>query len=197
MSGLEKIKSQILDEANHSAEAKIQEAKARAEEMIKAAQAEADAEALRISRKSKETVQTYAERVTSSCDMQRKKAVLQAKQEVIGHVLDKAYESVLNLEDAAYFDMIRRMLDKYVQSGDGTICFSEKDLKRMPEGFEAEIQKTAGSKGGTLTLAREPKEMSGGFVLVYGGIEENCTVKAMFDARRDDLSDHVRRLMFS
>ena len=67
----------------------------------------------------------------------------------------------------------------------------------MPAGFETEIQETAKSKGGTLTLSKEPKEMTGGFILVYGGIEENCTMKAMFDARRDELSDHVHGLLFA
>lgn len=197
MSGLDKMKSQILDEANHSAEGKVAEAKAKAEEMIRAAKAEADAESLKISQKSEAAVQMYAERVKSSCDMQRKKAILQAKQEVIGEVLDKAYEKVLKLDDKAYFDMIRKMLDKYVQAGNGVICFSAADLKRMPEGFEAEIQETAKSKGGTLALSQEPKEMTGGFILVYGGIEENCTIKAMFESNRDELSDHVHGLLFA
>ncbi len=33
-----------------------------------------------------------------------------------------------------------------------------------------------------------------GFILAYGGIEENCTIRAMFDAKRDELSDIVHRL---
>ena len=32
------------------------------------------------------------------------------------------------------------------------------------------------------------KGIEGGFVLAYGGIEENCTLRAMFDAKRDELS---------
>ena len=84
MSGLDKMKNQILDEANHSAEAKIAEAKAKAEEIIQAAKAEAEEEAGKISQKSGEAVAIYGERVKSSCDMQRKKALLQAKQEQIG-----------------------------------------------------------------------------------------------------------------
>ncbi len=197
MSGLEKMKSQILDEANHSAEEQLANAKGKAEEIINTAKAEAEAESLKISRKSDEAVQVYAERIKSSCDMQRKKSLLQAKQEVIHDVLSQAYENVLKLDDAAYFDMIRKMLLKYVQPGEGIICFSEKDLKRMPAGFETEIQETAKSKGGTLALSQEPKDMTGGFILMYGGIEENCTLKAMFEARRDELSDHVHGLLFA
>ena len=38
--------------------------------------------------------------------------------------------------------------------------------------------------------------MDGGFLLVYGGIEENCTIRAVFDSKREELSDHVNRLLF-
>ena len=62
---------------------KIAEAKAKAEEIIQAAKAEAEEEAGKISQKSGEAVAIYGERVKSSCDMQRKKALLQAKQELI------------------------------------------------------------------------------------------------------------------
>ncbi len=35
--------------------------------------------------------------------------------------------------------------------------------------------------------------MDGGFLLVYGGIEENCTIRAVFDAGREELSDRVNQ----
>lgn len=67
----------------------------------------------------------------------------------------------------------------------------------MPKGFEQEIQKAAAEKGGVLELSREARDIDGGFILVYGGIEENCTIKALFDAQRDELSDKVHGLLFS
>lgn len=196
MSGLDKMKSQILDEANHSADKKIAEAKAKAEKILKEAEAEAEAQAETISNKAQADAENYIQRIESSSEMQRKQAVLRAKQDVIAVVLDKAYNKILNMETEAYFNMIRGMLNKYVLPEDGMICFSEEDLKRMPAGFEAEIQKAAASKGGALKLSKEAKEMEGGFILVYGGIEENCTVKALFDAKRDELSDKVQGLLF-
>lgn len=196
MSGLDKIKSQILDEANHSAEAKIAEANEKAAQMLSEAKAEAEAESSKISAKSQEAIAVYAERVKSSGEMQRKQAILQAKQEVIADVLQKAYEKVCAQEDSAYFDMIIKMLEKYAQPGDGIISFNAKDLKRMPKGFEAEMEKAAQKKGGTLRLSETAKEMDGGFILVYGGVEENCTIRAMFDAKRDYLSDKVHEVLF-
>lgn len=196
MSGLDNMKSQILDEANHSAEVKIAQAKARAEEILDAARAEAAAQVEKISDKADKDARSYAQRVASSCEMQRKQALLRAKQDVIAGVLDQAYNRILNLDAKAYFDMIRRMLDQFVLGENGVIYFSAADLGRMPEGFEAEIQSAAAGKGGALSLAKESKEMDGGFILVYGGIEENCTIKALFDAKRDELSDKVHGLLF-
>lgn len=196
MSGLDKIKSQILDEANHSAEAKITEANKEAERIVRQAEEEAAAEVQKLSSKSREAVEVYAERMKSTEDMRRKQAILQAKQEVIAQVLQKAYDKICTQGDAAYFEMIGKMLEKYVQPGEGTIFFNAKDLKRMPKGFEAEIEKAAREKGGTLRVSPEAMDMDGGFVLVYGGIEENCTIRAMFDAKRDELSDKVHEVLF-
>ena len=190
------MKSQILDEANHSADTKIAEAKAKAGQILEQAKAEALAQAEMISNKAQADAGTHIQRVASSCEMQRKQGILRVKQSVIAEVLSKAYDEVVNLETGSYFDMIRRMLDKYVLPEKGEVYFSESDLKRMPAGFETEIEKIAASKGGVLKLSGEPKAMEGGFVLVYGGIEENCTVKALFDAKRDELSDKVQEVLF-
>lgn len=196
MSGLDKMKSQILDEANHSADSKIAKAKANAEQILEQAKAEAAAQAEIISNKAQADADNYMQRIVSSCEMQRKQGLLRAKQSVIAGVLNKAYDEIVNLGTESYFDMIRRMLDKYVLPEEGEIYFSEKDLKRIPAGFETEIEKIAASKGGALKLSKEPKVMEGGFILVYGGIEENCTVKALFDAKRDELSDKVQEVLF-
>lgn len=197
MSGLDKMISQILDEANQLAERKLADANARAVIMKLKAKTEADAQGKRIFDKAQADVERNAHRMESSCEMQRKQAILRAKQDVIASVLDKAYDRILNLETDAYFDMIRKMLEVFVLPEKGEIYFSAESLRKMPAGFEEEIEKTAVQKGGTLTLSKETKEMKGGFILAYGGIEENCTIKALFDAKRDELSDKVNNVIFN
>lgn len=196
MSGLDKMKSQILDDASQTAEAKISGARKEEERILAQARADAEAQAQQSEQKAKTAVENYAQRIASSCDMQRRKALLEAKQEIISGVLEKAYDKVVGLPEEAYFDMVSRMLEKYVQSGTGEIYFSAADLKRMPQGFDKKIQRIAAANGGALTVSAEPKAMDGGFILVYGGIEENCTIRAMFDAKHDELSDQVQKMMF-
>nr|WP_296265665.1 V-type ATP synthase subunit E [uncultured Merdimonas sp.] len=196
MTGLDKMKSQILDEAKTAAESKIAEARAQADEMIRLAEEEAKKQTEGILKKAETDVANYNERTASSTDLQKRTQILAAKQEVIAEVLDKAYEKVKTMGTEEYFSMLLKMVEKYALPQDGEICFSAADLGRLPEGFEAEVSKAAAAAGGSLKLSREGKNIENGFILIYGGIEENCTIAAMFDAKKDELSDIVHRLVF-
>lgn len=196
MSRLESIKSQILEEASATARGKIADAEKQANSIIELAKKEAEEESERILQKSRSDAENYLERVASSGDMRRRQALLAAKQEVITGVIDKAYKRVISLEDAEYFDVISALLEKNVQPEEGQVRFSAKDLARLPEGFSEKVSKIAESHGGKLEISNEPIVTEGGVVLVYGGIEENCTIKAIIETRLDELSDAVQKLMF-
>ena len=197
MTGLDKMKSQILDEAKAAAEGKIAEAKAQAEETIRNAKEDAAKQTESILHKSKNDVSNYQERLESSIDLQKRTKILAAKQEVIAGVLEKARAKVEAMEAGEYFSMLLKMVEKYALAQDGEICLCAADLARLPEGFEAEVSRIAKEKGGSLKLSGEGKQIKNGFILVYGGVEENCTINAMFDAKKDELSDIVHRLIFS
>ena len=92
--------------------------------------------------------------------------------------------------------MLEKMLAKNVVAQDGILCLSEKDLNRMPEGFADRVSEIAKAAGGTLVISQTGKDIENGFVLVYGGIEDNCSIKALFDAKRDDMQDTVNALLY-
>ena len=197
MAGLDKMKSQILNEARASADAKTAKANAEAEDILSTAKAEAEQRRSSISQKSAAEVSNYKDRVVSSIDLQHRTKILGAKQELIATVLDKAYETVTNLDDKEYFELILKLVGKYALPQEGEIFFGAADLKRMPTGFEQDAQEKAVANGGSLKVSRNGKNIENGFVLVYGGVEENCTLRAIFDAKRDELSDKVHRMLFS
>lgn len=197
MTGLEKMQSQILEEARKNADEILKQAEMEGAEIREEAKNRAQAECARILEKSRIEVKNTEERAVSSCALQRRKVLLETKQEIIAQVLEKAYETLTEADEETYFQIIRKMLKKYASGQEGEICFSQRDMERMPKGFEEEIQAIAREKGGLLTLSKETREISGGFVLLYGGIEENCSFQAMFNSRKDELSDKVHEILFS
>lgn len=89
MAGLEKIKSQILDEAKVTADAKIEDAKAQAEQMKLKAQEEGARQADTILKKSEADTASQKERVKSAIDLQRRTRLLEAKQEMIAEIIGR------------------------------------------------------------------------------------------------------------
>mgnify|MGYP000596436222 CR=1 FL=1 len=47
-----------------------------------------------------------------------------------------------------------------------------------------------------LVIDKEPANIKDGFVLVYGEIEENCTLKALFDSNIDRIKDIANKQLF-
>ena len=196
MTGLDKIVSQILEEANNSASAKLEKARAEAEEIMNTARAEAEKEAEEILQKAKTDMENYAERTKSAADLRRRTAILAAKQEMISQVLDKAYQKFCSMDEETYFATLLDILKKFVMEDDGVFFFSEEDRAKLPDDYEEKIEAIAAEKGGTLTVSQENRNIERGFVLAYGGIEENCSFRALFDSRKDDLQDKVQAVLF-
>lgn len=197
MTGLEKITDQILTGAKQEAEEILRQAKLRAEEILADADREAEKIKAGIQKKSASDVENCKKRVASANDLYRRTETLRRKQEVIAQVIEAAYEKVCGMDADTYFGMLEKMIEKYALAQAGEICFSRSDLERMPADFSRRADAAAQKAGGSLKLSRESRKIENGFVLVYGGVEENCTIRAMFDSRRDMLQDQVNALLFS
>ena len=135
-------------------------------------------------------------RIHSAAEQKRKTALLKAKQEIIAEIIGSAYQTLKEEDTASYFLTMEKLVKTYALADKGEIYFSAADLGRMPADFEKKIEAAAQENGGSLTLKKEPKEIPDGFILVYGGVEENCTLKALFDAKKDQLQDRVNEMLF-
>lgn len=196
MTGLDKIVEQILQEAKTSADKILSDANAQSDAILTQARKDAD----KINKASEEKISDFKtsgqSRAKSSSDLKKRQAILKAKQEIINNIIDKAYNKLLELPDDKYFEMIEKCLEKSVQARAGEIYFSAKDAERLPGDMVGRIDKIAAAKGGSLVISKETKNIDSGFVLVYGGIEENCSFKAIFNADREKLADKVNTFLF-
>ena len=191
MAGLEKIIDQILADAQQQADEIVAQANAEAAQIVSDAKARADETVSASQKRSEADADSYEKRIESSNDLYRRTQTLRAKQEMISEVLSDAYERVLAMDDASYFDMLEKAVASYARPQEGQIIIAAKDRAKMPQDFAQRVEKAAQAAGGSLTLSEEERNIENGFILVYGGIEENCTIRALFDVKKEQLQDLI------
>ena len=89
------------------------------------------------------------------------------------------------------------MIKKYALPKKGEIIFSHADKNRLPANLEAELSSILSDiQGAELLISNETRKLDGGFILVYGDIEENCSFEALFMAAKESLQDKVYKFLF-
>ncbi|MGI6108006.1 MAG: V-type ATP synthase subunit E [Lachnospiraceae bacterium] len=196
MAGADNIVNEILLEAHSRADYIKTVAEEKAESILKKAEDESREALENAARESDKAAKEYAARVASSGEMNRKKAMLAGRQEMIDEVIRQAYEKLAGQDSASYFDMILKLLKNTAHAGDGVMCLSEKDLSRLPADFREKAEEAGRAAGGTVRVSDTPENIENGFILKYGGIEENCTLRALFDDREEQLRDIVQSVLW-
>lgn len=193
MSGIDKIIKQIEEDTQSVCDEIIAQAQTKCARIT----AEADREASRIKadceRRVADSAADIQKRGDSAADLAEKMILLKTKQGIISDMLAVGVERLKQLPDGEYFDLILRMVKKYSQPLDGVIRFGARDLARLPEGFIGEVNKVA---AGALTLSDESAPIDAGFILIYGGIEENCSFDAILASEDETLKDKAGKLLF-
>lgn len=197
MTGLEKILQAIASDTKANAEGILAQANREAEEILTSAKAQAESKCTEIAAKSEQDIKSVFSRAESSAALLEKKLILDAKQFLIGDVITKAREKLLNLPDNEYFNVILQIVKRQAYRKPGKIRFSSDDLKRLPKDFVNTLKDTLSSvQGASLTVDSETAVLDGGFILIYGDIEENCSFEALFSAAKDELQDKVNAFLF-
>ena len=193
MSGIDKIIQQIEADTDQVCSSILAAAQQKADAVTAAAQKEAE----RIISDGKDQtaarVADIKKRGESAAELEEKRVMLLKKQQIISAMLHEGLSVAKALPDGEYFDLIQKMVEKYSQPEDGVILFGKKDLSRLPEGFIGALNQVAKGK---ITLSDQSAPIEAGFILRYGGIEQNCSFDAVFAGEAENLSDKAGRLLF-
>ncbi len=197
MTGLEKILKVIEEDALALEESILHDAQLEAKNIMESAKKEADKKCAEIALKSEQDVKAVLSRAESAAALLERKKILDAKQQIIGNVIIAARNSLANLPDSDYLEIILKMVKKYAHNKEGEILFSSSDKKRLPNNFETILAETlAEKKGAHLSISEATGVVDGGFILKYGDIEENCSFDALFSASKEELQDIVNAKLF-
>ena len=197
MAGLDKIIGEIHAESDGLIREVLDRAQKEAAQIRSEAEKKAGDSVERIRRESDARLADSKSRAQSAAALTKRQLLLQEKQNLIGEVLAKAKETFLALPEAEYFDTLLALLKKNALSEQGEILLNERDRKRLPADFEKKAEEAAKAKGGSLRISEKTREIDGGLILVYEGIEQNCSVDALFETNIEMLQDKIQNILFA
>ena len=137
-------------------------------------------------------------RILSMAQLENRKALLQAKQQIIDEVFEKAKAKLKKMPDDKYRGLIAEMLKKSVITGNEEVVISGNDKDRISPEFLAEINKTLKDLGkqGNLKISKTPGQMIGGFILKSEDLEVNNTFDSLINMEREELETEIAKILF-
>lgn len=192
MNGSERILSRIRTDCDESVRKIETHAQHEHDRIIADAQHRADTQAAAVAEK---TAQKRAQLETSSqsrAQLARRNALLKQRRKEIDTTVEELEAYLLGLGDNEYFEAIYRLAAK-LRGKSGELFLSKKDLKRLPENFT----KRMAAAGVDASVSQTPADITGGFILKCGDVEENMEFAAIISSKRDEIEDLINRELFA
>ncbi len=194
MTGLETILSQIQDDAQREAEEQLSAAKSEAAKILEAAKAEAQQKSQAVLQEGEQKAQAIRDRAQSAAQLERRNAMLAFKQQVIREAIHGIRASLEAAPDQEYFQLLLQLAARFAREGKAEMRLNQRDLDRLPKNFEDDLRRAVPQA--EIAVSKEPCNIESGFLLAYGGIDINCTFRAIFEDAEGELRDVAGKLLF-
>jgi V/A-type H+-transporting ATPase subunit E len=197
MAGADKLIEKILGDAQRDAEAAWADAEAKKQALRDKAMRDIERRKAEIDRQADASVAENKKRMAAVYDLEYRKQLLAAKQDVMQKAREAALLKLRALDDASYVALMKRRLLECAASGTGAIAVSPAESRldaRFLADANAELKKTAGR--GELTLLPERREIGGGFVYIDGGMEIDVSLDALLNEAWQQAETQVAAVLF-
>lgn len=131
MTGTEKIKAKILEDAEIKAGQILEQAEAEARKIREDALREAEQKKAAILEQGEANGREAYRRMLSEANLDGRKEILKVKQKLIEEAFSLAMEKLCRLPDRDYQKLLENMAVKAVKNKDGEIVLSERDKKGL------------------------------------------------------------------
>ena len=196
MTGLEKITEKILQESEKNCEKILEDGAFQVKEILTNAKNEAD----RLAKEIIDSAELEAAKknaiAKSSAESITRNRYLEIRNAILNDIISAAYLKIEGMSDGEYFDLIKNLCFKNIQTGECIMYMNGSDLFRLPDNFENEINSVIFEKG-AVHVSNEPVDIENGFILKYDGFEVNCTLRAVFDESMDNLKYTLSSVLFN
>lgn len=195
MTGLDKIKEKIEEQSRENCERIFSETNLKIKKMIAEAREEGNRRASEIVDAAQREADKKNAVSKSTAESITRNRYLEIRNAILNDIISAAYLEIEKFSDEEYFDMIFSLFKKNIQPGECTMFMNGFDLSRLPEGFEEKLN-GAVSEDSAVAISKKAMDIENGFILDYGDISVNCTLKAIFDENMDNLKDKLGKELF-
>ena len=193
MTGLDKIIGNIDEQAKRSAAEVLDEASKKRQSMLEDAALRAKEKYDNIISEAEKKCAFNLKSAKASAQSQTAKSVLAEKVYIINETVNEAKRAIMSLPQEDFAKIILKMISNCEVKNDGKVVFNEASLKKLTPDFESRLQELSVGK---LVLEKTPCDISDGFIINYGLIEENCTFDAVISAKEPEIKDAVSKILF-
>lgn len=204
MNGIEKITGQIDADVQKEIDAALDQARAQAKEIEARYESQAQTQGEALRRKGEQDAALRRERLVDVARLEARKALLAAKQDLVGQAFDLALKKLLELPDQEYISLLAKLAVSASRTGREQVILSQKDRSRYGKQAVTMANDMLAKQAGPhadhtsmLTLAEESRPMAGGLILRDGRVETNCSFEVLIHLQRDALSAEVARALFA
>ncbi|MEG1255655.1 V-type ATP synthase subunit E family protein [Clostridium sp.] len=198
MSNLDNLTSKIIGDAEVKKTEILNEAKVKADILIKNKIEEAKRKASSILEKSTLESKSIKDRIVSKTELEIRNNKLQAKQLVIGKVFEVAKEKLKAMGPKEFSEFMKNAIMTLDIEGDEEIIISNEDKAKLPDDFLKLINNGLldAKKLGELTFSNKNYPINSGFIITKNGIEINNSFDELVDSLRYELEYEVGKILF-
>ncbi len=182
MTGLESILAQITGDAAREAEKLLAQGREEAAASLADAKAEAEKKAQEILDQGEARALAIRERAASAAQLKQRNRMLAFKQQLIEEALAAGLSSLEEAPAEDYFAALLGLPPAMPSRARRRCASPPGDLRRLPADFPARLKEAAPQAD--IAISQKPWETGGGFLLVTGDIDINCTFQAIFEGLR-------------
>lgn len=190
---VEKITSKIISDAEEHAKVTLDEAKVKCDAILAEASRQAEAVLEDAKQQGIEEKEKTIARKKAVADIDGRKMVLEAKQNLISACFEKAVDKLSSMEPKAYIEFLAGLVAK-TGITEGELILNEKDKSAVGRDLTDYISKNL--KDSKITLSEETRNIRGGFLLKQGSVYMNGTIEALVEEAKEELIGEVAGVLF-
>ena len=194
MNGIEKITQRIASEAQAEIDRILGDARDEADRIAESYRAQADGEAAELNARNEKNAAEREERLVSAAQMEARKVLLAAKQEMVEKAYIQALDKLCAMPKEQYVDVLAKLLVEASSNGKEEAVFSKEDREQVGK---AAVEKANQISGKQLRLSEESLPIRGGFILKDKNVEVNCTFETLVRLQKAETAGAVAKTLFA